>query len=142
MNITKISAILALTMFGTEASDQKPYKQWRAEFEILTKGRGLRSGNQCTSYQVGGREHPGRLVTYHAQGLSPQRAFDEIGCDCEVFELVWMKRLRELATKQKIDMDATDNEAFEEWLWLEYFLENKSPEQAVAVIADSGYIKK
>jgi hypothetical protein len=135
-----MAIVIGLTLHALSGADLN-WPTWRVDFEWIAKRKGLRDANQCTPYQIGGEEHPERLRAEYETGRTPEQSFEEMGCDCEVFERVWMKRLRELAKQQRIAIDPRDDEAFEEWLWLEYFTENKPPEEAINAVADSGYMK-
>lgn len=132
------------TDYATDEATGRTYNQWhawRGAFEMLAREKGLRNANECTPYQIGGKEHPERLRAEYKMGRTPEQSFEEMGCDCEVFDRVWMKRLRALAKDRHIAINPKDDEAFEEWLWLEYFLENKSPDEAVGAVACSGYMR-
>jgi hypothetical protein len=132
------------TDYAVDEATGRTYNQWHAwreAFEWIALRKGLRSANECTPYAIGGEEHPERLKAEYKTGRTPEQSFEEMGCDCEVFERVWMKRLRILAKEQHIAINPRDDEAFEEWLWLEYFTENKPPDEAISAVADSGYMK-
>lgn len=136
---TFLGAFLLFPSLGAKAQSE-PWPAWRAEFEQLAKSKGL-AAVECTPYQIGGEQQPHRLLEFYRQGLTPQRAFDEIGCDSEVFDKVWLRKLRQLVREQGRDIPL-DDEAMNEWLWLEYFLEDKSPSEAVVAIIASDPYKK
>jgi len=136
-----IATVALFLLARVHAGNNQAYPEWRVQFEAIAQSAGLTSGDACTRYANGQETHPERLFDYYQAGRTPQEAFEEIGCDAEVFQSVWIPRLRYLAEKQYTAMIPEDNEAFEEWLWLEHFTEGKSPEEAIKAMDRRGYLR-
>lgn len=131
----KAFIVITLSLIASSAFAQntKGWESWRIQFDQLAKSKGLASGVECTRYVPWQKTEPQRLLYYYFKGFSPAKAFDEMGCDCEVFEQVFKAKVLRIVRAHGIRI-ATDNDARDEKLWLEFFLEHKSPEAAAQAI--------
>lgn len=119
------SISLAHSVFA-DCHNYKSWDSWRSQFESLCAKQGIKGS------AVSGDKD---LHAEYCRNNSAAQAFYLLGGDATVFEKVWMPRVRQIVRAHGGKIE-NHNEAMEEWLWLQFFLEQKKPESAARVILD------
>lgn len=139
---TKLIAIMAAMILVQPAfadcNNKLSWRVWRAQFEQICKGHGLTSEQAMSDFVPKGTESD--LYKRWCGGHTPQQVFDDYGYDTAAFSLVWMPELCKLAPRYLKNPPDCSDEAWREWLWLYFYLEGKTPEQAL--LAEQKKVRK